>query len=808
MMILRDFNYAVRLLAKKPGFTLLTILVMATGIGLSVFLFSIFNTMAFKTLPFKDGESLVQVSASQNGVRNNGMLNLHDYQEIRDSVGGLVEFSAFREVSLNVAGTDGARRYSAVEAESNIFQLTRTEPVVGRSFTDSESQQGAEPVVVLGFDVWINAYGGSASVLDETIRINGTSHRVVGVMPEGYYFPFTAEMWVPLTETARQTNRSDAGSVFGLAHIAGGSTAEEVNNALTLVMQRLEAQYPKTNTGVSAYAIGLPQIAVGDGIGVVRTMQAVAILILLLASINVGNLLLSRAVERSKETAIRVALGAPNRRIVSQMLWESIIICSIGGALGLALLSWGLSVVGPVVSSFSVDKPPFWQQFGLDAFTLKVFFSFIVATILATGLLPAWKNSNTNFNAILRDGTRGALGKKSGRLNKILVVSEIFVALTVLIAAGVMTVVNFRASSADYAANAESLLTAQIHLTESLYDSPEKKNEFIATLESRLANSGSIGDVMVSTNLPSVYADTPFVALEGREYTEEKGYPRANYISVTPGSLQNLSVDLLNGRYFDTSDNGTDKRTVIVTNGFVERHFGDADPLGQRVQIIDKSDNSPQWLNIVGVVEHTPQGATYEPRGQLPSVFRPYSQDPKNSVTIAMQMLKDKSLAVNTLRKTLESLDPDLPAFRIESYTETIGRQTNPMIFLTSVFLICGLAAVVLASSGIYGVIANTINQRTQEIGVKRALGATDGLVKKEFMGKGVKQLLIGGIPGILLGCAMGFGMSTVFPVGLADLAVVATMLTLVVSCVVLLATYYPTSRVLKLEPGAALRQD
>ncbi|TQV86014.1 ADOP family duplicated permease [Aliikangiella coralliicola] len=808
MMVLSDLKYAIRLLSKSPGFTILTTIVMAAGIGLSIYLFSFFNTMVFKEMPFEDGDSLVQLSSSQNGVRNAGPINLHDYQEIRTNLKGLSEFGAYSVSNLNVSGRDGARRYSAVAAEPNIFQLTRTKPILGREFTKAENQAGAERVVVIGYDMWQNQFGGDPKIIDQTLRISGISHRIIGVMPAGYVFPTNTELWTPLREDATQLTRGNSGDVIGLAHIQDGVSMEELNRQLALVMQRIEQKYPKTNNGIGAYISTIPLAGDADTVAVIYSVHIIAILILILASVNVGNLLLSRAVERGKETAIRVALGAPRSRLISQMLWESIIICTVGGIVGLLVLAWGLEATQAITKTFFVDKPPFWWQFGIDAFTIKLFFIFVVGTILITGLLPAWKNSGADFNAVLRDGTRGALSKKSGRLNRFLIISQIFVSLTVLIAATVMMVGNFKATRADYGAKTENILTAAVLLTESKYDTPEKQAQFAKALQSRLENTVGIGDVMIASALPGSYTSTPALALEGREYTEDKGYPRANYIVVTPGSLAKLGVELKKGRYFNTSDEGLGKGSVIVTDSFVARHFPNESPIGKRIRTVELDGDQPNWLTIVGVVEHTIQGASYEESGKAPSVFRPFAQSPRTQMTVAMEMKLDSDKVIRTLRKTLESIDPELPAFRVEAYAESFTRHTGPMLFITSVFLLFGIAAIVLATSGIYGVMSNTINQRTQEIGVKRALGAVEQRITKEFLMSGVKQLLWGGIPGLLAGCGMGFAMSSMLGVGNADLLLVSLSLVLIIGGTVLMATYLPTKRALQMEPSQALRHE
>lgn len=805
--LLGDLKYALRLLSKKPAFTALTTLVMAAGIGLSIYLFSFFNTMVFKDLPFKNGDSLVQISAMQDEVKTALPLDLHDYDEIRSNIRGLAEFSAYKVSNLNVAGRDGARRYSAVDAEPSIFRVTRTKPELGRAFTDAENNAGAERVVVIGYSVWQNQFGGDKNVIDQNLRVDGETHRIIGVMPEGYVFPANTEMWRPLREDVKRLSRGNGSEVFGLAHMASGTTVEELNRQVKVIMQRIAQRYPETNNGVSAFIDSVPLTQAGDGLPVIYSVHIIAILVLILAAINVGNLLLSRAIERSKETAIRVALGAPRWRLITQMLWESVFICVGGALIGLVILNWGLDITSALTKTFFPDKPPFWWDFFIDGYTIQLFVMFVIGAIIFTGLLPAWKNSGADFNAVLRDGTRGAQSKKSGRLNRFLIISEIFVSMTVLIAACVMMVGNYKATRADYGAKVDGILTAEIQLPDSKYGTPQSKTEFAQSLESRLESTTGIGDVMISSALPGALSESQPIAVEGREYTQDRGYPRANFIVVMPGTLGKLDVELKDGRYFDSSDDGLDKSTAIVTESFATRNFKNESPIGKRVRLAN-TDGGPQWLTIVGVVEHTIQGASYEESGKTPSVFRPYTQQPTPNMTVAMLMTADQNEVTRSLRQAMQTIDPELPAFRIEPYEVSFSRYTKPMLFITSIFMLFGIAAVVLATSGIYGVMANTINQRTQEIGVKMALGATEDRIIREFLMTGVKQLLWGGIPGLLAGSAMGFAMSQMLGVGSGDLIAVAIALLIIIGGAVLLATYIPIKRVVQMEPSQALRYE
>lgn len=807
-MLINDLKYAIRLLLKKPGFTVLTTLVMATGIGLSVFLFSMENTMLFKPLPFKDGDSLVIISGSVNGKKSNRELSLHDYYEIRTNLKGISEFGAYRDFSVNISGRDGARRYNAISAEANLFQITRTKPELGRVFNNNDSLKGAKDVVVIGHDLWQNQFALSPQVLNETIRIDDVSHQIIGVMPKGYVFPNTADIWLPMREDASTLARGTAGRYHGIGHLNSDVSMQQVNNQMALIMQRLKEKYPKTNSDLGAYAHTLQLSGVGNSISKVYTMYVIALLILFLASINVGNLLLSRAIERKKETAIRVALGAPRSRLISQMLWESIIICSVGGLIGLLAATGGLEATQSITSTFFFDNPRFWWQFGIDAFTIKIFIFIVLTTILLTGLLPAWKNSGADFNSVLRDGTRGALGKKSGQLNKMLVIVEIFLCLTVLIAVSVNIYGVYMATQADYGADPTNILTAKVQLSKTTYDSPEKQVQFANALQSRLEANNNISSVIISSALPGDYTRTRLIALEGREYTENKGYPRANYIAVQSGSLEKLSVKLLEGRYFQSLDDQLEKKSAIITDSFATLHFKGQSAIGKRIRVVEENTGEPKWITVVGVVKHTIQGSPTGSSGRVPTIFRPFAQAPNRYISLGLKMKSGSAQVTQTLRQVLAAINPEVPAYQVEPYPKKMVRAVAHKIWIGSIYLVFGLAAIVLAASGIYGVMSNTIIQRTQEIGVKRALGAIEQRITREFLMMGLKQLLWGGIPGLVAGIWLAFVITRGYAFENLSLIIIACLIMAIISVVVLLAAYIPTQKALKMEPSEALHYE
>jgi predicted permease len=781
---------------------------MAAGIGLSVYQFSFLNTLAYKAIPFKDGDSLVVINQMRDNLVTGPWLKLYDFEQIRSNIRGLKEITIYKDKNINISGRDNAKQYSGTYAEPNIFDLSRTKPLLGRAFTNEENRVGAENVIVIGFELWQNIMGGDPDIIDQTIRVNGSETRIIGVMPEGYAFPINSQAWLPMRQDATKITRENSPDVGGLAHLEEGASITNVNSQLKTIMAKIADLYPESHNGISAFASTIPKLSLHNGAeAFVIAMYVVAALLLLLASINVGNLLLARAVERSKETAIRVALGAPRMRIINQMLSESIIICTLGGVIGLLLATWALEGTTEVIAEMNGGTPIYWMRFGLDSFTLAIFFGFLFGTIVVTGFLPAWKNSGANFNAVLRDGTRGALGKKAGRLNGILVTSEVFLSMAVLIIASVIVTGTYKMTHAEYGVDTLKKLTGRIQLSEEKY-SPEQVSTFAKNLQTSLNQANNITNATIASALPGQFTWAPLVAIDGKEYTDDSALPRVNYVAVMPGFFESLDIKLLEGRLFDSSDQGLEKRTVIITQSMADLHFPNQEAVGQRLRIAEIDSDIPQWLTIVGVVQHTVYALAGFPGTEVGTIFRPITQAPRHGMVLSVNMQTPEVLTTKTIRDTLAAIDPDLALFDIVTYENFIKRNSTGIIFMSRIFLFFALVALGLAATGIYGVMSNTILQRTQETGVKRALGATEAAITKAFLLQGFKQLLWGAIPGILVGTAVGFAITQMMSIDNVLLGLLCIFVTAVIGAIVLLATYLPTQQALNMEPSQALRHE
>jgi predicted permease len=814
MNYLFDLSYAIRVLLKRPGFTALAVVVLAVATALSLFMLAFINTLVFKALPFRDGEDIVIIDALRDDIMTNGG-HLHplDLEQIRQSVNGLEEFVTQQERYSIVSGRDSARSYQTSRTEAHMFNLTRTEPMLGRVFTEAEVRSGGETVVVISHDVWQSYFGGIGNIIDQVVRVDGEPARVIGVMPPGFRFPYSTDMWMPSRLDLDRVSRGDGVNALALARLADGISLDEVQAEAHLVMRRLSEAYPETNERISAYVTTIPMSSMGQGMLFVIASMVAAVLLVVLAAVNVGNLLLSHALERNKETAIRLALGAPRLRLVIQMMGESAAIILVGAGAGLLIAAWSLEETNAITARF-IDEPPlFWWNFGLDRFVWSVFAWIILGMLLLAGFIPAIRAARRDFMSALRDGARGAVSRKDGRLSHKLVIIECLLSVAILIAASVLVVNSYMAVRTDYGVQMDNLFTARINLPGGSYSEADQQTRFAMDLKRSLLGKGGVRGVAIMSSLPGTGGWNPTYEVEGFEYRDAALLPRGTLSSVVPESMSVLGIELLEGRFFDSRDVADGLNTVIVSEAAARKHWPDESPLGRRLRV--KDNNLPDgytdrgdWRTVIGVVRQTIHGQPFGSVDDATTLYVPFGQQPNSHMYVAFTWSGEATGAMRTLDAALALVDADVPAFSPMSYAERAQINVAAMAFISQLFLLFGVVAVMLAGSGIYGVMSNSIARRTQEIGVKRALGASDSRVLRDFFSSALRRLMFGIVPGTLVGGAFGWMAVSLLDMNIIILALIVTVMPLLLTAIILLATWVPTRRALALEPSEALRHD
>jgi predicted permease len=826
MSLSLDIKYAARLLSKKPSFTALTVSIVAIGLGLTLYTFSLLNGLLFTPLSFADGKAIYAVEGpyDRTHLSRRPIMSLDAYE--LKTLGIFSEVGVYQEGTTFVGGTsEGLRKYNSSYVSANMFSFAGVEPLLGRTLLPQDHLEGAEQVVVLGYAMWQSYFNGDPGIVDSIVPIDGSEPtRVVGVMPEGFSFPSIAEIWQPLSNGVVNPTDRRSGWVYAFAKLADDVTEQQARLALQARTGELVEDIGEDITWVigpdGRYLTieAMKKANITQYYGMFMALLVVVFLILVLACINVGNLLLARVNERIKEVAIRVALGVPKKRLILQMLWESIFICVLGGFLAILLAGWGLDVTNQVFdSTYEIENlKPFWWKVGLDTKALVLLFITVVAMVLITGLIPAWRSLTGDFNAVLRDGTRGALGKKAANTTKVLVVSEILLSCVVLVMATILLVSAYSAGKADYGIDTQNRLTAQLQMapakypirfdTEFEYSDRMARSKFYYDLKEELENRDNIIDVGFMSQLPGTGGGTSFFVIEGQEKEVLEENPFSNNEGAARDSWDALGMKIVQGRDFDYRDTTEDARSILVNESIARDFFPNGDAVGKRVRRANRPNSD--WYTIVGVVSDTFHGSTMEFSSANYNTYHSMDNGGMFSAMAAIHYTGSQAQARQTLFDAVNKVDSDIGVFHVQSYDALIQKPMLLIAAVSKIFLICGVVAAFLAASGIYGVAANSVQQRTQEIGVRRALGATDGRILRLFMNQATWQLIFGLAFGIAVSAWLINLMSNTMIFSQSSYIVAMLVMPLLIASMVLIATYIPTKKVVRMEPSDALHHN
>ncbi|HEX8140368.1 MAG TPA: ABC transporter permease [Pyrinomonadaceae bacterium] len=807
----QDMRYGLRMLWKKPGFTVVAIVALALGIGANTAIFSVVNAVLLRPLPFADPDRLVIVwmDNRQMGMKED-IHSYPNYIDYRDQNKVFESMAAYRPASLNLTGTHEPERVTGAASTASFFEVMRVAPVVGRAFTAEEDETGRDNVIVLGYGLWQRRFGGDKSVVGQSVAFGLTSRTVVGVMPPDFHFPVKeTEFWIPL---AAPKELKDSRSAFWLnviGRLKPGVTLEQARAEMATISSRLEQQYPDTNTNFGTNLVALREQTVGPVRPALLVLLGAVAFVLLIACANVANLLLSRAAAREREFAIRIAMGAGRGRIIRQLLMESLLLALCGAALGITLAMWGLDALRLLMPS---DMPRL-DLIGMDWRVLAFTVGVSCLTALLFGLAPAVQASRPDLNDTLKEGGgKGASrGIRSRNVRRALVVSEVALALVLLVGAGLLLKSFSRLRGFNLGFRPEGLLTAKIQLPGSKYRDENQLRVFHRQLFERLESTpgvesaGAITDVFLSKTPNS----TSF-SIEGRPAFQPGQRVEIPFDSITTNYFQVMGTPIIRGRAFNEQDTEKTPRVVIINETMARRFFSDTDPIGKRIKYGDletPEDQSP-WHTIVGVVADTRRtGFESEVRSET---FLPLAQAPASRITLVLRAAggQDPASLTSAVRGAVQAVDPDQPVFDIKTMdqwiSETIAQRRLNMILLGTFALV----ALLLAAVGIYGVISYSVTQRTHEIGIRMALGAQRSDVLKMILGQGMGLTFAGigiGLVGALLLTrllsSLLFGVSAFDPLTFILVSVLLTVVSL-------LACYLPARRATRVDPMIALRYE
>jgi predicted permease len=799
---LQDLRYACRQLGRNLAFTVLTMVVLAGGLSVSIFTFSFLYTAMLKPLPVPQGDEIVRIMVTAGG-RTIGLIDAADLAAVRQGVTSVAEIGTFTDAQLVIGSDDASRSISATATEWNIFAVTRTPPFMGRGFTVDDQAVGAEPVIVLTYATWQAVFGGDAAILDSLVPINGTPTRVIGIMPMGYGFPVATDAYVPIRPELLTATTPGGVRVQAYARLAPGSDRSRASAELTALLQRVYEDRPAVPNalrpgGMSLQTFQMSQIDAGPIVLVVLNMLAA--LILMLACVNVTNLLLTRANERARETAVRLALGASRARLIVQTTWESVLLTVAGGALATGLVVWALDAVNGWAQATLPGNLAFWWVWGYDPSVLGAAAAFVIVTIAVLAGVASRRAVNTEINAVLQEGVSRAGSRAEGRVARVLVVAQVVAVSLLMFVGSLSAIVAYRVVNIELGYDIRNVLTAGLFLPADRYPNRQSRIRFFEAVMDRLDERGEIQSAVLRMTLAD--GETSRGDLEIANRGEPVlGHPRGHVIAAL-GSLPAAGVELVSGRLLTAEDGENGAKIALVSRAMVELYWPNRSPLGEQITLTGIGETEPR--TVVGIVGDVVFGEGLGRRRSTVGAYIPLLQTEALAGSVQLRHRGSEQAARAAYQETLTALDPLLVS-EVRSFEELVSRSTALWTSVTDLVTSCVAFALLLAISGTYGLMARSIGRRTREIGVRRALGATDGTISKMLLGHGARQLGIGALIALPLLLAIGWGFSLLLEISFALTAATAFGVSAAITLIVLGATWLPTRRAIAIAPRDAI---
>jgi putative ABC transport system permease protein len=805
--LLKDLRYGLRMLAKNPGSTLVAVLALALGIGANSAIFSVVNAVLLRPLRYKDPSHLVVIWETKlsKGILQE-FVSPPDYRDWIEQQRVFDQVAALRAQPGVLTGGQLPERVETALVSPSLFELLGVKAALGRTFLTDEDQPGRNRAAVLSYGLWQRRFGGDTGILSKTVIVDGNSFTIVGVTPRDFRLLDTpSELWMPYTLDAKELSQRGFHTLRVIGHLKSGVSQEQASAEMRSIAGRIEQQYADTNSGWSTKIVGLRDQLVGDIGPTLWTLLGAVVFVLLIACANVANLLLARAGSREKEIALRTALGANPGRLVRQLLTESVLLGLAGGLVGLALAAWGVALLG----QFGPSNLPRLEEVTIDWRVLAFTLSMSVLTGIVFGLAPALSSVRSDLNSILKTSGRGTTGsRRRAQWRNALVVSEIASCVVLLAGAGLLIRSFARLESVNPGFRPDHVLTMQIALPETRY-SGQKIAQFYQQLVERLHALAGVQYAGIARNLPLSGSDASLnFVIENRPVESSAEQSRAKYRAASAEYFAALGIPLVRGRYFDRTDGEKTPGVVIINNTMARRFWPGEDPVGKRMKA---GFDGSQWCTIVGIVgdvKHT--GLDAETNAEM---YYHYRQIPpelmgfvEGTMTLVLRTQAEPNSMVAAVRGEVQKLDADLAVFNVKSMQDLVGGSLAQPRFRTLLLGVFAGVALVLAATGLYGVIAYAVAQRTNELGVRMALGAQKSDVLKLVVGQGAQLAAMGigiglvvALPLMRVISRLLFGVNAADPVTFGATALVILLVTVV-------ASYFPALRAIKVDPVVALR--
>lgn len=807
--IIKDLRFALRTLVKKPGFAIIAVMTLALGIGGSTSIFTVVNAALLRGLPYRSPDQLYhvweQVPRQEFPKREMSYPDYQDYQQNNVFEG----LAAYTGGGVLLSSNGETESIAGPRASANFFQVLGVEPILGRTFQAGEDQQGGPNVTVITYGLWQRKFGGNPGIIGQQLTINGQGYTVIGVLPASFQFALrNNDLWLPYQPTQNQLTRRYMHGTNLIGRLKPGVDATQATSDLNVIAKRIEQQHNDSHAGITARVVPLQEEIVGTVKPILLVLLAAVGFVLLIACANVASLLLTRSLSRQKEVAIRSALGASRWRVVRQLLTESILLSLVGGAAGLLIAYWGVPALVAVIPQQQLIAMPFLRDLGLDTGILAFSFALSLITGLIFGLAPALQSSRLDLNDVLKEGGRHASGTASHRLRSALVVSEIALAVVLLVGAGLMMKSLWRLLNTNVGFKTENVMTMTVVLPPAKYTDPNQQINFNNQLRERVqalpgvTGAGTVNILPVNGgNTTRFYVDGDPIPAPGQEI-------ESNIRTVSDDYFKTLGIPMLAGRTFDTRDTANTPVAVIINKTIADRVFPGRDPVGMRLRYPSVQVDPIVIVGVVGDVKITGLDEAVKP-----VLYYSFRQSPSTFANLVARTSSDPNALANSIRTEVRNLEPDAAILNVRTMDEMIAQTPASFMRRFPALLISIFAgvALLLASIGIYGVVSYSVSQQTHYIGVRMALGASPADILKMVLKQGLVLALLG--LGIGVVAALGLMQlvmkksTLLFEVSGYDLGTFS-IVTGALFVVALLACYLPARRATKVDPLVALRYE
>jgi len=800
--LLRDIRYGFRSLLKHPGFAAIAVLTLALGIGANTAIFSVVDVVLLRPLPYPEPDRLVALRDSNLTKQPDSQVAPGHFVEWQKQTTVFSTLEAYRTVSYNLTGDGIPERLLAGRVSVGMFKMLGVQPITGRDFLTDEDQTGREKVVLIGEGLWQRRFGGDSRVVGKAIKLSGESFTVVGVMPASFRLPDQREreLWTPLALNDSEKTLHHAHYIDAIGRLKNDASVDQARAELNAIATRLAEQHPQANSGWNVKVTPLLDFVVGDVKTILWVLFSAVGLVLLIACANVMNLLLARAVTRQREIAIRAALGAGRMRIVRQLVTESAMLALIGGLIAWPLASLGLKALLaltpqdlPRIASARIDNRALLFTLGITLLTGIIF-----------GLAPAIDSFKLDPNSSLKDsGSEGNRSVFQRRLGNLLIITEVAIALVLLVGGALLLRTVLRLRSVDPGFNYQNALAVTLQLSEKKYSEDLKVNAFSQRLLEQTSTLPGVEAAGIARILPIIHDLPTGLYIEGRPREPDNQLPQTNYSSVSPDYFKAMGISLLAGRTFNERDVLNAPRVVIISENFAKRFFPNESPIGRRINV---TTGPPVFREIVGVVGDVKQNGLN--RETLPHAYDPFAQAPSQFMTMVVRTSSDPNSLVPAIRKTVFQIDNELPLQSVRTLDRVITNSISRQRFTSAVLAVFAGVALLLAVAGLYGVISYAVSQRRRELGIRMALGARAPDVLRLVLKQGMTFVFVGELLGLLSAYALTRLLrGLLFGVTPTDVPTFGTII-LLLSAVGFLACYIPARSAAEVDPLVALRNE